>query len=147
MTPLSALYRSSYPRYPAFPSIYESKYAHDFKYTFWPVERCKREYPPPQDYSKFKFARSHYTEEFHPKGPVNNKMATPVSRHRLNNPHPRIHVVQDYPDAKEYANGNDLWNRNLIDGTRGKQMDETNTEKLHNDKECRTSKNKQPNNG
>ncbi len=42
MTPLSALYRSAYPRYPAFPSIYESKYSHDFKYTFWPVERCKR---------------------------------------------------------------------------------------------------------
>lgn len=102
MTSLSALYNPAYSRYPTFPSIYESKYAHDFKYTFWPVEKTKREYKLPPDYSKFKFGQSHYTEEFPQKGPVNNQMITPISRHRMNNPHPRMRIVQDYPDSQRW---------------------------------------------
>ena len=29
---LSALYRPSYKKYPTFPSIYETKYQHDYRY-------------------------------------------------------------------------------------------------------------------
>merc|ERR1712141_210345 len=63
MTPLDSLYKSSHPRYPTFPSIYESKYAHDFQYVPWPAFICKREYTPPPDYSQFKVGKSSYNEE------------------------------------------------------------------------------------
>ena len=42
MTPLDSLYKSAHPRYPTFPSIYQSKYAHDFQYVPWPTLICKR---------------------------------------------------------------------------------------------------------
>jgi len=102
MTPLDSLYKSSYPRYPTFPSIYQTKYDHDFQYVPWPAIICKREYTPPPDYSKFKVGKSSYTEEFQPREPMKNTIIAPLSRYRVNKPHPRIHNVQNYPDANRW---------------------------------------------
>ncbi|XP_065058689.1 uncharacterized protein LOC135686393 [Rhopilema esculentum] len=120
MTPLDSLYKSAYPRYPTFPSIYETKYARDFQYIHWPAEICKREYTPPADYSKFKFAKSRYSEEFLPREPMKNKMITPVSKNRMNKPHPRMRVVQNYPDAQRW-----IWS--APENSASKQIERTST--------------------
>ena len=59
----------------------------------------RREYTPPPDYSQFKVGKSSYTEEFKPREPMKNTMIAPLSRYRVNKPHPRIHNVQNYPNA------------------------------------------------
>ena len=98
---LSALYRSKFKKYPTFPSIYETKYQHDFKHTPFPQSPAYRPTPVKSDYSRFKFGSSMYKEQFSSSNQLAsnfNVKPTYIRATPRHNPQPNVLIVSKNPN-------------------------------------------------
>lgn len=104
---ISALYRAKFHKYPTFPSIYESKYQHDFKHVPFPQSRAYEPTNQRSDYSKFQIGSSSYNEQFN--GPkmnsLNHATIKPLHATPRHNPQPRMKVIFNNPNEPKW-----IWN-------------------------------------
>ncbi|XP_066935070.1 uncharacterized protein [Clytia hemisphaerica] len=105
---LSALYRPTFQKFPTFPSIYQTKYQNDFKYIPFPIASDFKPQPVRSIYTEFKFGTSSYCQQYqmdHADLKIKQwqRKPLPTSRHRHNNPHPSLKLVQNHPQHARWS--------------------------------------------
>ncbi|XP_031553583.1 uncharacterized protein LOC116290641 [Actinia tenebrosa] len=101
LTSLSALYKPAFKPY-AFSHMYNTKYSNDFQGTYAAPPSPLR--PESTNYATidYNFTTTMYNQHFQKPKPMPLAFVVPYSRHRHNNPQPRMANNYNYPDSSRW---------------------------------------------